>query len=151
MFNPVSNSWVHAFVCVGEETGVFSDFIKISDTAYNYANYPYTTTASLTNQGGVGWHYAIKDGTYGKTSVFSSYNGGVCLHKKDSRFGLTCSHANRTVGSPYLERERTFSLPDGHFDYDEEIIKYEYKNIESFERRFLHRNKVNRISAILTG
>lgn len=119
MFNPVSNSWAHAFMCVGESNSSWSNFIDIGNGTYNYTTYPYSTGASLTYQGGMGWHYAIKDSTYGKTTTFASFNGGVCLHKKDSRFGLNCSHSNRTTAAPYIQQERVITLPEDHFVYDE--------------------------------
>ncbi len=119
MFNPVSNSWAHAFMCVGESNSSWSNFIDIGNGTYNYTTYPYSTGSSLTYQGGMGWHYAIKDGTYGKTTTFANFNNGVCLHTKDSRFGLSCSHSRRTTAAPYIEQERVLTLPEDHFVYDE--------------------------------
>ena len=118
VFNPVSNAWVHTFLCVGQENPTWANFIEIGDGVYNYASYPYSTSASFSNQGGMGWHYIIKDGTYGKTSTFGIYNGGNCLHTLDSKYEVSCSHGKKTGGSPYISAERTITLPMEHFEYD---------------------------------
>jgi hypothetical protein len=128
MFNPVSNSWVHGFICVGQENPVWANQIEINDGVYNYSNYPYAIGASLSNQGGMGWHYMLKDGTYGKTSKLGGYNGGACLHNTDSRFEKSCSHNKYVNASPYLSREQSFSLPVDKFDYDEENMTYSAQN-----------------------
>ena len=128
MFNPVSNSWVHGFICVGQENPVWANQIEINDGVYNYSNYPYAVGASLSNQGGMGWHYLLKDGTYGKTSKLSAYNGGACLHNTDSRFESSCSHTKYPNASPYISKEQSFSLPVDKFEYDEENMTYSAEN-----------------------
>ena len=128
MFNPVSNSWVHGFICVGQENPVWANQIEINDGVYNYSNYPYAIGASLSNQGGMGWHYMLKDGTYGKTSKLGGYNGGACLHNTDSRFESSCSHTKYPNASPYISKEQSFSLPVDKFDYDEENMTYSAQN-----------------------
>lgn len=127
MFNPVSNSWVHAFLCVGQENPCWSNFIEVGDGIYNYSNYPYAGGNSFSNQGGMPWHYLVKDGTYGKTTTFASFNGGACLHTLDKSYGVTCSHSKRTWGSPYISAEREISLPVEHFEYNEENLSFSSK------------------------
>lgn len=128
VFNPVSNAWTHAFLCVGQDNPDWGKFIEIKDSVYNYTSYPYNVSSSFSNQGGMAWHYIIKDDTYGKTSVFTDYNSGVCLHTSDESYGLNCTHAKRTSGSPYLQKERTISLPYDYFEYDEENKSYSATN-----------------------
>ncbi|MBR2042996.1 MAG: glycoside hydrolase family 16 protein [Clostridia bacterium] len=127
LFNPVSNCWTHAFLCVGQENPTWSGFIEIEDGVFNYSNYPFNESPSFSNQGGMAWHYAIKDGTYGKASTFTDYNGGACLHTLDKSYGVTCSHPKRTGISPYLQSERTISLAPERFEFDSENMSYSAK------------------------
>lgn len=128
MFNPISNSWVHGFICVGQENPVWANQIEINEGVYNYSNYPYAVGASLSNQGGMGWHYLLKDGTYGKTSKLGNYNSGACLHNTDSRFEITCSHTKHQNVSPYISKEQNFSIPVEYFDYDDDNMTYSATN-----------------------
>ncbi len=130
MFIPVGHCWVHSFVATGYMNPAehrWSKYINIgTEEAPKYisTNYPYSNNQSLTNQGGSGWAYAIKDGTYGKSSTFSTIEGstGVCLHKEDERFGLTCTHGPRTGTKPYVEKTNTFTLPAANFTLGEDNL-----------------------------
>ena len=132
MFQPVGHCWVHAFTCVGyqnpseQQWGKYINIGSEETPEYLSTNYPYSCHLSYTNQGGNAWAYAVKDGTYGKTSTLSTIEGstGVCLHKEDERFGVTCTHASQTTVMPYVSKTRIENIPADHFVYDNVNKRY---------------------------
>ena len=130
LFIPVAHCWTHAFVAVGYQDKaehIWGKYVNVGSEetpSYISSNYPFFKHVSLTNQGGSGWAYAFKDGTYGKTSTFSTIEGstGVCLHKEDERFGVTCSHASYTGHKPYLQKTGAITIPAERFTLGEDNV-----------------------------